>query len=220
MRAPASKRSEGEIVDNILKIVDPTIKPLVRKATKPLVLRLISDLRAELPPFTGIRAINEERTKDLRKQITKLKKILTRLPQPLPAALFAPEMFFQLAVRQGTMLGINPQTRSYLAQKPARLALLLEQLDWLHARCDQISGIKLGTHKALDCRKLHAAIASREVLEFVATYTGKEPSLTVSLTSDYNKLASLFFEAATGRYVADFRRHCEIVAPLSLRTKE
>ena len=41
--ARANKRSEGEIVADIMKIVDPTIKPLVRKVTKPLVTRLISE---------------------------------------------------------------------------------------------------------------------------------------------------------------------------------
>jgi hypothetical protein len=186
---------------------------------KPFVLRLIRDLREELPHFTGNRAINEERTRELRNQTNKLKKILTRLPEPLSAALFAPEMFFRLAMLQGTMLGINPQTRNYLSQTPTRLALLLEQLDWLRAQCDQIIRIKLGTHKGLDHRKLHAAIASRDLLEFVAAYTGKEPSLTVSLTSDYCKVASLFFEAVTGRSVRDFRQACETVAPLPLRTK-
>jgi|SRR5262245_6414829 len=220
MRAPASKRSDDEIVADIMKaagvrgiIINRRIKPI-----KPFVLKLINDLRAELAPFTGHRKINEEYARDLRKQTDKLKKILARAPKPMSAALFAPEMFFQLAMLQGTMLGINSQTRSYLSQTPTRLAALLAELDWLRAQCDQIIKIKLGAHKALDHRKLHAAIASRDLLEFVANHTGSEPSLTCSLTSKYCRIASLFFEAATGRYVGDFRRPCETVAPPLLRT--
>jgi hypothetical protein len=229
-RAPVHKRSKDDIVADIIEIVkirtaksvkNARVKLLVLKTTQPLVERLIDDLRKDLPPFTGNRPINEEYARDLRKQIDKLKKTLKRAPQPVSAALFAPEMFFKLAVWQGTMLGINPQTRSYLSQTPKRLALLLEQLNWLRAQCDQIIRIKLGTYKSQDHRKLHAAIASRELLESVDEYTGGKLSpLTVSLTSDYCRIASLFFEAATGRYVGDFRQACETVAPRPLRTKE
>ena len=216
MRAPASKRSNEEIVADIMKVanvrgfvINGRIKPI-----KPLVLKLIHCVRAELPPFTGNQKINEEYARDLRKQIDKLKRILTRAPKPLPAVLFAPKMFFQLAELQGSMLGINPQTRDYLAQTPTRLALLLAQLDWLRTQCDQIIEMKLGTHKALDQRKLDAAIASRELLEFVANVTGRKLPLSWgNRTSKYCELASLFFEAATGEGGADLRRQCETAAP-------
>src|SRR5262249_2546045 len=185
MRAPASKRSDDDIVADIMKVAgirgiiigaDPKTRRI--RPVKPFVLKLINCLRAELASFTGHRKINEEYARDLRKQIDKLKKVLARAPKPMSAALFAPEMFFRLAMLQGTMLGINPQTRNYLSQTPTRLAALLAQLDWLRAQCDQIIEIKLGTHKGLDRRKLHAAIASREVLAFVAAHTKKEPSFT------------------------------------------
>jgi len=227
MRAPVSKRSDDEIIADIMKVAglrgfiigeDPKHRRI--RSIKPLVSKLIDNLRADPPPFTGNRKINREYARDLREQIDKLKKTLGRAPKPLSAVLFAPELFFQLAEQQGTALGINPQTRSYLSQTPTRLAVLLAQLDWLRVRCDQIIKIKLGTHGALDHKKLHAAIAGQEVLEFVAAVTGERPSLAVSLTSDYCRISSLFFEAATGRHVSDFRQACETVTPPPLRTKE
>jgi hypothetical protein len=222
MRTPASKRSNEEIVDDIMKVAD--VKGIIIgedpknrriKPIRPFVLKLIQCLRAELPPFTGNRKINEEHARDLRKQIDKLKRTITRAPKPLSAVLFAPEMFSRLATRQGSMLGINPQTRDYLAQTPTRLAFLLAQLDWLRAQCAQIIEIKLGTHKALDQRKLDAAIAARELLEFVANVTERKLSLSWGhQTSKYCKLASLFFEAASGECGADLRRQCETAAHL------
>jgi hypothetical protein len=129
-------------------------------------------------------------------------------------------MFFWLAELQGSMLGINPQTRDYLARTPRRLTFLLAQLDWLRAQCDQIIGIKLGTHEALDQRKLDAAIAARELLEFVAVVTARKLPLSWGhRTSKYCKLASLFFEAATGEPDADLRRQCETAVPTPHRTK-
>jgi hypothetical protein len=226
MRAPADKRSDEEIADDILRVVDVRgivigEKPKNRRIApiRPIVLRLINDLRAELPPFTGHRKDNEEYVKELREQIDRFRKILTRAPQPLSAALFAPEMFFRFAELQGSILGINPQTRTYLSQTPTRLALLLAQLDWLRAQCDQILRIELGTHKSLDQRKLDAAIASRELLEFAANVTGRKLTLSwAHRTSKYCELASLFFEAATGEYGADLRRQCETAAPPPRRT--
>jgi hypothetical protein len=223
VRAPASKRSDGEIVDDILKVAGErgiVIGDRRIKSVKPFVLKLIDCLRAELPPFTGNRKINAEYARDLRKQIDKLQKILRRPPKPLPAVLFAPEMFFRLAELQGSMLGINPQTRGYLSRTPTRLAVLLLQLDWLRAQCDQIIGIKLGTHEALEQRKLDAAIAARELLEFVAVVTARKLPLSWGhRTSKYCKLAALFFEAATGEYGADLRRQCETAVPTPHRTK-
>jgi hypothetical protein len=226
MRTPADKRSDEEIVDDILKVIDVRgiiigEDPKNRRIApiKPLVLKLIDCLRAELRPFTGHRKDNEEYAKELREQIDRFRKILTRAPKPLSAALFAPEMFFQLAELQGSMLGINPQTRTYLSQTPTRLALLLAQLDWLRAQCDQVIENKLGTHKALDQRKLDAAIASRELLEFAANVTGRKLTLSWGhRSSKYCELASLFFEAATGEYGTDLRRQCETAAPPPRRT--
>src|SRR5262245_29678739 len=102
MRAPVAKRhTDGIVADIITKAGGhPFLEPLIR--------RRIKDLQRMLPPFTGNHRDNKERADDLEKWIDEGKKKLTRLPYPLPAILFAPEMFGRLAAEQYTGIGINP----------------------------------------------------------------------------------------------------------------
>jgi hypothetical protein len=140
---------------------------------------------------------------------------LEKIPEPLRTALFSPEFFgplFALGAVPGAVLEVNPQTRNYLRQrKPVRLAHLIEILDWLCAQCDQIN---LGMHGRADYQKLKAASASREVLEgAINLYPEKGLSFADSEDSDYCRIASLFFEAITGKDNCNLRRQCRNVAP-------
>jgi len=185
------------------------------------VRKLIGDLRADCPPFIGNQNVNDEYLKDLSKLITKLKRLLRNLPAHLSTVLFSPELFWPLYKRQGTALGINPNTRKWLAQRtPARKALLVELLDWLQAQSNDIRHHGLGMHGSVNYQGLQAAIASREVIERAAeNYPGRKLSLSCALTSDYHRIARLFYEAATGEHDRDLRHACESVAP-PLRTKQ
>jgi hypothetical protein len=202
------RRSKDAIVAEIMGILDaPPVEPYVRK--------LVDNLCADRPPFIGNRSVNNEYLKDLSEQITKFKRLLRRAPAPLSTVLFSPELFWKLYDLQGSALGINPNTRDWLAKRnPARRALLVELLNRLQAQCDQIRRHGLGMHGGVNHQKLGAAIASRTVLEESIVYhPGKKLSLAVSGTSDYCRIASLFFEAATGEHDCDLRRACEMAAP-------
>jgi hypothetical protein len=212
MRAPALRRSTNEIVTEIMEILEaPPVEIFVRK--------LIDWLRADCPPFIGNRNINDGYLKDLSKQITKFKRLLRSAPAPLSTALFSPELFWPLYVRQGTALGINPSTRDWLAKRnPVRRAFLVELLDRLQAQADEIRRRGLGMHGGVDYRKLCAAIASGDVLEHAATFhPERELSLSCSRRGAYCTIASLFFEAATGEHDCDLRRACKMAAPAPSR---
>jgi len=205
IQAPAEKRSTDEIVAEIMK----EVKYL---PVEVYVRRLIDDLRAGCSPFTGSRRDNKEYLSDLRKWTDKGKTLLSRAPRPLAAAVFAPERFESLYPLHGTALGINPRTRDYLAQDPERLSALNSELDRIRARCDELARRDLGKHAGAKSQQHHAAIASRTVLEAVASQTGTKLSLSRSATGKYCKVARLFFEAATGKHNENLQRACEAVA--------
>jgi len=214
MRAPADKRTDDEIVADIIKKAgDHSVKRLVQ--------RLINDLRSLPPPFTGNAKDNKDAATDLRKQLKHLKRTLTRLPYPLPTAFFAPKLFYQLASLQaeGTGIGVNAQTRQLLTQELKGRAILIAELDRLSGECDRVIQHGLGVHKGVEHQKLHAAIASREVLEFVANMTGKKLSLGCRQTGPFCTIAALFFEAMSGKQDADLRRACGHVAAAAVRAK-
>jgi hypothetical protein len=74
-------------------------------------------------------------------------------------------------------------------------------------------------HGGVDYQKLSAAIAGREVIEeAIGFYPERKLSLSCSRTSDFCKIASLFYEAATGEHDCDLRRACE-TATAALRAK-
>src|SRR6516164_3147807 len=201
MRAPANKRDDKEIIDDLIKEAGD-------RSVEPLIKRRIDDLRELFSPFTGNRGDNREYLRDLVKDFDKLKKRLTQTPWPLSAALSKPEMFNALVAHQYTGIGINPQTR-LIAQGPSRLTKFLAELDWWRAQCERLR--ELGTHKSLDYRKIGAAIAAREVLEHIAGMTGTRLSLSCRRESKYCEIAALFFETLTGEHKADLRRACETV---------
>jgi hypothetical protein len=208
MRASTSKRSTDEIVTEILEILEaPAVEVFVRK--------LIDCLHEDCPPFTGNRSDNRRLLRELREQTTNYKKLLENFPEPLRTALFSPETFGPLlapGVALGAVLEINPETRDYLRRRmPARLTELIGRLDWLYTQCDQIN---LGMHGLVDYQKQRAAIASRDALEVAASkYPEKRLSFADLDDSDYCLVASLFYEAITGKDNCNLRRQCRNVSP-------
>jgi hypothetical protein len=209
------KRSKDEIVAEIMKILEA---PLVEK----YVSKLIDDLCKNPQPFTGNRRNNIDYLNDLRNGIKRFKRLLRKAPAPLRTVLFSPEFARGLLATQGTTGDFNPNLRNYLSQRePARLTQLVGVLDGLDARCEETARLALGTHAGANQLKRDAATASRDVIDSSITfYPEKKLSFSCSKTSEYCRIASLFFEAVTGEDESDLRRQCKAVAPPSLRTKQ
>jgi hypothetical protein len=211
-RLPAHKRSKDEIVAEIMKILEA---PRAGKI-ETRVRQLIDWLCAGCQPFIGNKTANDHHLKGLSEQITRLKKRIARLPPHLTTALFTPELFWQLYDMQGSAFEINPNAREWLAgRNPKRRADLIDTLDRLQAQADQIRRGGLGVHGGIDHRKMAAAKAGRAVIENAADIhpERKLPLSRRSETGAYCRIASLFFEAMTGKQGSDLRRACVRVAP-------
>ena len=172
------------------------------------VRQRISGLHIPSPPFLGNRAETVEYAKDLRKQIKKIERMLKA-----PSSRFLGDRFWSVWSRggsRGSAAEINPHTRNYLAEEPARLKYLAEQLSLIRSRCDQIiEDPDLGRHGNVKPEHTIAAIESRQVLQVAAFHTKTKLQLSCSQTSKFVIVASLFLEAATGEYGADLRRACK-----------
>ena len=227
MRAPANKRSTEEIVGDIIKLVGDSLKRVPdqsererqRRWVEVHVRRRISDLCTAPPRFTGKQKENKEYAREVRGQIEELVRTLKQPPSGFFLSALFGERFWVLWEQDQeagrTAIEFNPQTQSYIAQEPPRLKLFLEDLKQIRARCDEIIALELGQHGKVEYRKEHAAIASSEILEFVASNTGAELRLNDSPCGKLCLIASFLFEAATGKHEADMRRQCKAV----LRTK-
>jgi hypothetical protein len=199
MRAPAHKRSDEEIIADIMKLVGhPPVRVLVQ--------RRIGDLRAMLSPFTGNRKENLEYVRDLREQIIKLQRTLKK-----PQSFLLKPRFWSLWSGQGTAIEFGPHIRNYIAEEPPRLKHFTKELSWLRALCDEIVKFRPGVHGNTKQQHRHAAIASYEVLESVGSHTGTEPWPTDSPGGKFCRVASLFHEAATGEYDRDLREACKAI---------
>jgi len=208
MRVPTSTRSEGEIVRDIIKCVEcPTkVTPYIR----PLVHRLIGDLRKLLEPFTGNQKKNIEFAEKLRNQIIKLEGILKNTPSSFLSSFLFEERFWQIWVdAQGTPIEINANTRDYIAQERPHQDQFAAILGRLRVRCDEIVSLKPGEHGSIKYQQRHAAWASFTTLEAAALHTGTELQLTCSPTSKFVEAARLFHEAATGEYDANLLVACK-----------
>jgi hypothetical protein len=230
MRGPANKRSTEEIVGDIIKLVGDFLKRVPdqsererqRQWVEVHVRRRISDLCTAPPPFTGKQRENVEYANEVRGQIDNLVRTLESPPSGFFSSALFGERFWALLEQDQesgrTAIEFNPQTQSYIAQEPMRLKLFFEELNRIRSRCDKIIALKLGQHGNVAYRKEHAAIASCEILETVASNTGTALRLNDSPTGSLCLIASLLFEAATGEYDADMRRQCKAV--LSTKTKK
>jgi hypothetical protein len=197
------------------RVLDRSERERQRQWVERHVRRRINDLRTAPLPFTGNQKKNVEYANEVRRQIDKLVRILKKPPSGFFSSALFGERFWSLLDRQEqeaerTAIEFNPQTRSYIAQEePVHLKLFAAELNRLRSRCDRIIALKLGQHGSVEYRKEHAAIASREILEAVASNTGTELRLTDSPTGKFCLVASLLFEAATGEHNADMRRACK-----------
>jgi len=212
MRAPAHKRSDGEIIDDILKFADCL-------CGKKLIRRLIADLRADLLPITGNKTQNAAFAKKVRKQIDKLEQILeTEAPNKFVLPAIFGDRFWSLwcwgrpvgPQEPDLIFAINPRTRNYL-EEDAGPKLFLADLRRARSRCNTVIELQLGAHGGLDHRHVHAALAAKALLEAAATEAGTEPRLTYSPTGPFCRVASLFWEAASDEYDMDLQRACKAV---------
>jgi hypothetical protein len=208
MRAPANKRSEGEIVTEIIKCVGctPEVAPFVQR----IVQRLISDLRAAPERFSGIQKENIVFAEKLRKEITKLEYILKSAPNPFVLSILFEERFWQIWWNeQDTAIAINANTKRYIARERLHQNYFNALLGRLRAQCAEIIRRKPGKHGGTEHRQGSAAWASFVVLEFTANHTGTRLKLGCAPTSKFVEAARLFHEAATGEDGVDLVRACK-----------
>jgi hypothetical protein len=218
MRPPADRRDDAEIIADIVELADPSDDdeclldvPLslasprtIRDVLRDYARRLIDDLRATPSTFTGNRKENTEYATEVHKLAVNLARKLTR-----PESQFLTERFWALGNTHGDTIEFNPQTRDWVAQD-ARLEFIARELDWLCSQCGRVIELEIGEHGSVQYQQRHAAIAAHMMLREAANLTNTELQLTDSPTGKLCRLASLFYEAATG-CDADLRWHCQEV---------
>jgi hypothetical protein len=216
MRAPANKRSEREIVAEIIKCVGcaPEVAPSVQR----IVQRLISDLRTAPERFSGIQKENVAFARKLRGQIVEIERTLkSPSNNPFVLSVVFEERFSQLWWNeQNTPIAINANSKRYIAQERLHQNYFFALLGRLREQCDKIISGKPGEHGGIEHQQRGAAWASFAVLESAANYTGTKLKLGCAPTSKFVRLAGLFHEAATGgdEYGADPVRACKAIKAL------
>jgi len=206
MRAPINKRSNDEIVADIIKLVKcpPTAAPLVQR----IIRRLINDLRTAPEPFSGSQKKNVEFAEKLYNEITKLEHTLKSAPNSFILSVLFEERFWQLWWNaQESIIAINANTKRYIAEERARQNRFAEDLARLRAQCNRVISREPGEHGSTKHQHAHAAKASFVLL--AAIHTSEKLRLTCSPTSKFVRLASLLHEAATDEYDADLLRACK-----------
>jgi hypothetical protein len=208
MRAPADKRSEGEIVAEIIKCVGCT--PEVAALVQGIVQRLISDLRAAPERFSGIQKENIVFAEKLRKEITKLEYTLKNAPNPFVLSVLFEERFWQIWWNeQDTAIAINANTKRYIARERLHQNHFNALLGRIRGQCNEVINWKPGEHGGTAHHRRSAAWASFAVLAFTANHTGTRLKLGCAPTSKFVEAARLFHEAATGEPDADLVRACK-----------
>jgi hypothetical protein len=196
MRAPAERRSADEIATAIAdEVGDPLVKVFAET--------LIDYLRIKGQPLTGNRKRNKQSAVRLRKQLEAAKKTVKAAPKELVSFIFDEGSGPLFIVGPGTPLELDPNARKSLAQEPEKS--FIEELDRRIARCGHATAARIGKRANEKYPQQRAAIASRAIMERV----GLPP--TISETSEYCTVASLFFEAMTGKDEQDLRRACRAV---------
>jgi hypothetical protein len=146
-------------------------------------------------PIWGVRKQNIDAVRGLKKRITDLKRSLKRTPD---AALF---LLFAADVN-----GLSDAAPSTDAQQAAlvRFERTMATLIYLDARCDQILRTKPGKHASTDHLKHLCAEESWRLLRS----HGVKPASGV-FTSVLNRIASLLYESAKGKFGEDLERACK-----------
>lgn len=204
IRAPAEKRSTDDIVAAIIEIVkDPSVKVFAEL--------LIDYLRAvKLQPLTGNRKKNKQSAERLSKQLEAVKETLKKAPPELVSFVFEPEKFGPLYM-EGTPIELvsrlphAPTDVRDLSLAQERRKHFIGEVDRQIARCGHATAARIGKHGSEEYPQQRAAIASRAIME------RRGLPLTISETSEYCKVASLLFEAMTGKDEQDLRRACRAV---------
>jgi hypothetical protein len=207
MRAPADDRRDlDEIIADIMELMDcPDVPPTVREVLRDCTRRLIDDLRATSSTFpgtfTGVETENVEYAEEVRDLVDKLRRKLTTRPE----SRFLNERFWSLGNTQGDTIEFNPQTRKYIAQD-MRLTFLVQGLDWLRVQCERIKEFEIGEHASVQPELRHAASAARMMVQEATNLADIKLRST-----DFYRLASLFYEATTGKGGADMRWACQAI---------
>jgi hypothetical protein len=197
---------------------------------------LIDDLRTEIPPLTGNRRINAEAVCGVRKAVAGLKRKINALPAPVRSTLSGE--ITPLLMWRGTAIEVDPDARKArkdptgrpISPSPVPFLQPLAQFD---QELDGILKLGLGRHRSVKYQQERAAMASAAVMPFAgerrdidelvtlageraavakgaATFAGAP--LACSPTSLYCRVATLFYEALSGKYDQDLRRACTTVA--------
>src|SRR5262245_55979616 len=106
MRALTDKRSDDEIVADIIKHVEcpPKVAPFIQRIAR----KLISDFRTAPESFSGNEKENLEFAEKVHNDITKLEQTLKNAPNPLLLSVLFEERFWRLWWDyQATPIAIN-----------------------------------------------------------------------------------------------------------------
>jgi hypothetical protein len=201
MRTPAETpiRTTEEIVADISAELgdDPAIKANIRSMVK-----VVRDLK-DLSPMVGNSRANVKFAKQVLKQIDELEKLFANPPDG--AVL---EMLF--ASRQ-TMPVNSPERLESVAWEAKAW-----RQDWLislRSRCEWIIAERIGESGKIGDKQRKAAIAAKGLCRIA-----DKPPAWSSPTSAYRKVASLLYEAMTGK-VDQLERACEWVAEMDTDAK-
>jgi hypothetical protein len=185
-------RSDQEIVDEIAKAVGfgSGDKLKIETLIRPKICGIRLD-KSKLPQ-SGQRKVNRAYAKKLRAWLDAGVELFSTAPSPyILALLFAAEPLKSL----DTMI----ETAS------ARKNTFDEFLTDLHKHCDWVE--KSGVHENKGYLQERAAILSCKLMLECGL-----PLAWSSPTSQYRKVAGLFYEAATGEQGQDIERACEAIA--------
>jgi hypothetical protein len=197
MRAPDKiGRDLNQIIADIVNIDG------VGRAREPLV-RLLADGLGVLKPYTplgGWRKDNTEFAEKLRAWVNEGEQILAAPPEGFnPHTLFVPEL--------QSLDETIEQTAARYSQAQACSELFTAILALLRQRCDRMIDRQDGEHRSAGYQAERAALAAEGLMEACGL-----PLAYASPTSPYCRVASLFYEAATGEYGRNLERACEAMA--------
>jgi hypothetical protein len=230
MRAPADKRSDAEIVEDIIELFDDNIGDAIangveeadaRASIEVYVRATIRVLRASDGlgrPVWGYRQENVKAITALRDRIEEVQTALRGLPNAAAVLLFALE-------ERGTddrVPAASPDIAPRLRQRPSRDPRALHgrleaiearcrgdvaMLARLRARCDRVIAAAPGKHGNVDYRKEQVAGEAWDFLRVCKKRAGSGSSQK----SLFFKASTLFFEAMTGEHGVDLSHACRTV---------
>jgi hypothetical protein len=194
MRPPAQRRSIDTIVAELVGELGPAYEASIREK--------IGALQKHRGPLWGNRSANAKHIRDTRKDIEQLQRRLEKLPTEVLYMLFTPDF--------------EPINDRQIEETGERAFAASQFLGGLVGRCDQLLTMTPlpGAHKNRNDLERQCAIEARMLLEG----TGKVAA-DGGATSSFGRVASLLFEAVTGKRDQDLQRACRAVRTITIRTE-